>query len=107
VEYGSDHLACPILIQPPEHILGSEEQEAGFMAAETVSDILDEVVPVATRGKKTSEFHMVSGCNAVDGTEYENAWITRSTHNCLPLKPEREVRATVIFKRDTCQSQTK
>ena len=78
-----------------------------MMASETVTDVLDEVVPVATRGKKTGEFHMVSGCNVVDSTEYENVWITRSTHNCLPVKPEREVRATVIFKRDTCRSQSK
>jgi hypothetical protein len=107
VEYGSDRLACQILIQPPEHILSSQEQKARFMASETVTDILDEVVPLTTRGKKTGDFHMVSGCNAVDSTEYENVWITRSTHNCLPLKPEREVRATVIFKRATCPSQTK
>jgi len=107
VEYGSDRLACQILIQPPEHILSSQEEEARFMASETVTEILDEVVPVGTRGKKTGEFHMVSGCNAVDLTEHENASIARSTHNCLPLKPEREVRATVIFKRDTCRSQSK
>jgi len=106
VEYGSDRLACQILIQPPEHILSSQEQEARFMASETVTDILDEVVPLATRGKKNYEFHKVSGCNAFDGTEYENVRITRSIHTCLPLKPEREVRATVIFKRDTCRSQT-
>jgi hypothetical protein len=40
---------------------------------------------------------MVGGCNEIDLTD-ENALIVRSTHNCLPLKPEREVRATVIFK---------
>lgn len=107
VEYGSDRLACQLLIEPPEHILSSHEQEARFMASETVSDILDEAVPPTTRGKKTGEFHMVSGCNGIDSTEYENVWITRSTHNCLPLKPEREVRATVIFKRATCPSQAK
>ena len=107
VEYGSDHVACQILIQPSQQILSSQEEEARFMASETVTEILDEVVPVGTRGKKTGEFHMVSGCNAVDLTEHENASIARSTHNCLPLKPEREVRATVIFKRDTCRSQSK
>jgi len=107
VEYGSDRLACQILIEPPERILSSQEQEARFMASETVTNVLDEVVPPATRGQKTSDFHMVSGCNAVDSTEDENLWITRSTHNCLPLRPQREVRATVIFKRDTCRNQAK
>ncbi len=76
------------------------------MSSEAVTDILEEVVPVRTRGKETNHFHMVSGCNEVDGTEYENVSITRSTHNCLPLKPQRES-AMVNFKRDICKSQFK
>jgi hypothetical protein len=115
VEYGSDRLARQILIQPPEHILISQEQEARFMPPETVTNVLDEVVPLAMRGKKTAEFHMVSGCNAVDGTEYENARITRSTHNCLPLKPEHETqlrehpkipRSGISLRRGDCYAKT-
>jgi hypothetical protein len=77
------------------------------MSSDMVSDILEEVVPMATRGKETSDFHMVSGCNNFDVTEYDNLSLTRSTHNCLPLKPEREMRASVLFKRDVCRSQPK
>jgi len=104
VEYGSDHLACNMLIQPPEPLLSRQEEQT-FMRSETVTDILEEVVPVATRGQEKYQFHMVSGCNNIDGTEYENMSITRSTHNCLPLEPERETSATVIFRRDICRSQ--
>jgi hypothetical protein len=104
VEYGSDHLACQMLIQPPQHLLNGQEEQT-FMRSETVTEILEEVVPVAARGLEKYDFHMVSGCNNIDGTEYENMSITRSTNNCLPLKPEREVRAQVIFRRDVCRSQ--
>ena len=107
VEYGSDRLACQILIQPSRQILSSQEEEARFMSSEMVTDILEEVVPVATRGKETGDFHMVSGCNNFDVTEYENVSLTRSIHNCLPLTPQREMRATVTFKRDVCRSQPK
>jgi hypothetical protein len=106
VEYGSDRLACRILIEPPQQLL-SHDEEARFMSSETVTGILEEVVPVATRGKETRRVHSVSGCNEFDVTEYENLSIARSTHNCLPLKPERETRATVIFKRDICRTQSK
>ena len=105
VEYGSDHLACQMLIQPPEPLLSRQEEQTRFMSSEVVTDILEEIVPVATRGQEKNKFHMVSGCNNVDGTEYENVWITLSTNNCLPLKPEREVRTSVIFERDVCRSQ--
>jgi hypothetical protein len=77
------------------------------MSSETVADILEEVVPVGTRGKKMGDLHTVSGCNEIELTQYEKVSITRSTHNCLPLKPEREMRATVTFKRVVCQSQSK
>ena len=107
VEFGSDHLACQMLIQPSQQLLSSQEEQTVFMSSETDSDILEEIAPIGTRGKETGQSHMVSGCNNIDGTEYENFWITRSTHNCLPLKPEREMRATVTFKRDICQSRTK
>jgi hypothetical protein len=46
VEYGSDHLACRILIQPSQELLNQEE-EAQFMSSETVTDILEEAVPLA------------------------------------------------------------
>lgn len=105
VEYGFDHAACQMSIQPPEHLLSIQEEKTRFMSSEAVTDILEEMVPAGTRGKETTEFHMVSGCNNIDGTEYENVTVVRSTHNCLPLKLEREVRATVSFKRDVCRSQ--
>jgi hypothetical protein len=94
-----------VLVQPPEHILDSQDKKARFMSSETVTEILDDVVPLSTLGKELNDIHMVSGWNESELIEYENVSVGRSTHNCLPLKPEREMRATVMFKRDTCRSQ--
>jgi hypothetical protein len=104
VEYGSDHVACQIVLKPTKHTIGRQD-EAQFMSSATVTEILDEVVPATARGKKLNEGYVNRGCNEIDFTEYENVSISRSTHNCLPLKPEREMSATVTFKRDVCRSQ--
>jgi hypothetical protein len=107
VEYGSDRLACEILIEPLQPLLHQDDQ-AQFMSSETVTDILEEVVPERIRGKQTlAGLHTASGCSEAVFYDYENLSIARSTNNCLPLKPERETRASVIFKRDSCRSQHK
>ena len=49
VEYGSDHLACQIVIEPPQPLIHQEEQTP-FMSSDGVSEILEEVAPVASRG---------------------------------------------------------
>jgi len=52
VEYGSDQLACQVLIEPPQSLIHQEEQ-ARLMSSEGASQVLEEVAPVATRGKKS------------------------------------------------------
>ena len=47
VEYGSDHLACQIVIQPPQPLIHQEEPTP-LMSSEGVSEILEEVAPVAS-----------------------------------------------------------
>jgi hypothetical protein len=106
VEYGPDHLACSALIDPPQP-LTSSEGHLPLMSSEAVTEILEEIVPAHVRGNETGESITMSGCNEFQIVAYQNATITRSTHNCLPLKPEREMRATVAFKRDICPKQTK
>ncbi len=106
VEYGSDHLACNALIDPPQPLI-EKENDALLMSPEAVTEILEEVAPGSMRGKETSKTITMAGCNEFQIVEYENVTITRSSHNCLPLKPEREMRATVAFKRDICSKQNK
>jgi hypothetical protein len=50
VEYGSDHLVCYALIEPPQPLIYAEDQ-VRLMPSEAVTEVLEEIVPVATRGK--------------------------------------------------------
>jgi hypothetical protein len=60
VEYGSDHLACYALIDPPQPLFYSEDQ-VPLMSSTGVSKILEEVAPVVERGKQISTSLTVSG----------------------------------------------
>ena len=106
VEFGSDGLACQELLEPPQPLLHGEEP-ASFMSSDAVTEVLEEIAPAGLRGKETSKRITMSGCNKFEVVEYENLSITRSTHNCVPSSPNRDMRATVIFKRDACQTQRK
>jgi hypothetical protein len=103
VEYGSDDLACYAMIEPPQPLI-YRENDAPLMAPEAVTEVLEEVAPASMRGKETGKTITMAGCNEFQVIDYENITVTRSTRNCLPLKPEREMRATVAFKRDNCST---
>lgn len=51
VEYGSDHLACNALIEPPLPLTYTEER-VPLMSLDIVSRVLEEVAPVAIEGKR-------------------------------------------------------
>ena len=101
VQYGSDHLVCQALIAPPESLIHQEEQ-ASLMSSEGVSEVLEEVAPVALRGKQINEGSFQSGCNVGRFTEYENVWIMRATHECDPSSKEQDASTSITFKRDIC-----
>jgi hypothetical protein len=102
VDYGSDHLACQALIEPPQSLIHQDEQ-ARFMSSEGVSEVLEEVAPVAIRGKEINALTHQSGCNVVHMTDYENVFIMRSTHTCDDTSSlDQEVRTAITFKRDIC-----
>jgi hypothetical protein len=83
VEYGSDHVACRALIEPHRSLVRQEEQ-APLMSSEGVSEVLEEVAPIATRGKEIGQSTLQSGCNVTRMTDYENVFVMRSTHTCDP-----------------------
>jgi hypothetical protein len=93
VEYGYDHLACSALIEPPQPLIYAEN-DVLFMSPEAVTEILEQVAPANMRGKETGKTITMAGCKEFQIVEYENTTITLSTHNCLPLKPAREMRAS-------------
>jgi hypothetical protein len=77
------------------------------MSSEEVSKIVEEIAPEHVRGKELSRSITNGGCNQFAVVEYENVVVARSSHNCLPLQPDREIRATVSFKRAACPSLAK
>jgi len=106
VEYGSDHLACYALIEPPQPLTYTDEH-VSLMPSDTVTEVLEEIVPVAMRGKETNTLIHVSGCNVARMTDYENVFIMRSTHTCDASSPNHDVHTAITFKRDICPKQTK
>jgi hypothetical protein len=62
IQYGSDHLACQILIEPPQP-LPYTESDVPLMSSEAVTEILEEVAPANLRGNKTDRIITMRGCN--------------------------------------------
>jgi hypothetical protein len=101
VEYGSDGLACQIVIERKQSLLHDKQAEK-YMKPEAASKLIEEIVPPAIRGHEVNTFLESMGCAQGRHQEYENVWITHYSDVCVPLKPERESRATVVFKRQAC-----
>lgn len=101
VQYGSDGVACQIVIERKQPLLRNE-QVLNYMEAEKVSEIIDELVPPANRGRSINSILESTGCAEGRIEEYENVWIARHSDVCVPLKRERESTATVAFKRQSC-----
>ena len=101
VEYGSDHLACQLVIEPPQTLIHQEEQTQ-LMSSEDVSEILEEVAPVASRGNVISRNSFQASCGVGNLTDYENVTIMRGMSACESSNPNRDSRTQIIFKRDAC-----
>jgi hypothetical protein len=106
VEFGLDRLACQALLEPPQPLLHRQEK-ASFMSSDAVTEVLEEIAPASMRGNETGRSMTMSGCNKIEIAEYANVSIMRSTHNCVPSSPDRDMQATVTFKRDACRAQRK
>jgi len=101
VEYGSDYLACQITMEPPQPLVPGEER-IQFMSSEGVSELLEEVVPVAMRGNVISRSSFQSSCGVGYFTDYENISIMRGMSACRYSSPEHDSKTQIIFKRDVC-----
>ena len=100
-EYGSDHFACQIVIEPPQPLIHQEEQTQ-FMSSEGVSEIVEEVAPVASRGNVIGRSSFQSSCGVGNLTDYDNVSIIRGMSACESSNPNHDSRTQIIFKRDAC-----
>jgi hypothetical protein len=101
VEYGSDRLACEMIIEPPQSLIHQEDQTR-LMSSEAVSEVLEEVAPVATRGNVISRGSFQSSCAVGYITDYENVSIMRGMSECKSSSPDHDSRTQIIFKRGIC-----
>ena len=106
VEYGSDGLACEMLIEPPLPLFHGDQQTL-YMSSDEVTSVVDEVVPISVRGLQIGNFIQEMGRNRYELTKYENVSIGRSTDTGVPQKAEHEMRVNIIFNRDVCRVQSK
>jgi hypothetical protein len=103
VGYGADRRACLLDIEPRKDFLQDMVAEE-TLSMDTVTSVLDEVVPPYTRGKETlPPFSAMASTSCNSGftwADYENVEITLSYTSCV--KPIGVHRATVNFKRTAC-----
>src|SRR6266480_837535 len=79
VEYGTDGLACQIVIerkQPLRHT----EQPRKYMSPEAVGELVDLIVPLANRGHEINTILESMGCAEQRTVEYENVWISHASY---------------------------
>ena len=102
VEYGSDQQACEMRIEPTEPLIHSFPHNDVVMPEADVTKVLDEVVPISSRGKLIKTGGFQASCGVGNLTEYENVSIMRATTACSRSSPNKDVGTTVVFKRDIC-----
>ena len=96
VQYGSDHRACHILIEPvdPRNRLAPSKE---------VSELIDSLAPIAMRGVQTFSGEMrSSACGGVVFQHYENIQINRVPNFCELGHPDTDRQATINFLREAC-----
>jgi hypothetical protein len=106
VQYGADHLACQVLIQPyqtlvHDHLSGNPHFPPQYMPAKDVDEIVEEFAPDAMRGKEIGGGGFQASCGIGEFQDYENVQIIKTISACMLPKPN-QLGAEVLFKRDTC-----
>lgn len=103
VAYDTDQAACRMVVEPTRSIIPRDEP-AEYMLPEVVTDIIEETLPEADRGKPLRRVVTKSGCNEFETMDYENVTVTRFRHNCDLPKPEIEGATTVTRKNPACSN---
>jgi hypothetical protein len=105
VQYGADHLACQIQIEPYQSLVHQDAQPPHIptvMPSKDVSEILEELAPVTTRGKELGQGSFQASCGGGQVNEYENVMILRTILACAPPSTDDDIGVSIVFKRDIC-----
>jgi hypothetical protein len=107
VEYGSDSLACQIVIRASQSLPRTTEPDR-LISVDTVEEILNEVVPPGVRGAKIRDEGGFQSSNTYQvGASYEHVTTMHVRHDCGLLQPNCESSATVTFERVVCENPSK
>jgi len=98
--YADDRTACEMLIEPKHSIQLRDDKEQS-MATDTVSKIIDELIPESERGLLLNRMIENMGASEHQVAEYENVTISRSFVRYLPSDHD-EKSATVVRKDGQC-----
>ena len=103
VEYGTDRAACQILIAP-RRLLVEVQSPDTLMSSPGVSHVLQELLPLATRGRQVNSSSIEVEGNTLLKTDYEMLSIRRicSSQSCISSNENQDLRTLVVFKRDAC-----
>ena len=103
VDYGPDRIACQLLIAPAQALV-ELQTPIPPMSSKGVSDVLQEMLPVATRGKQINSDTVEVQSATLLKTDYENVSIRRfcSSPSRVSSSETQDLRTLVVFKRATC-----
>lgn len=99
--YAGDRTACEMVIEPIRSMIPRGES-AMHTRPEVVTEIIDEVLSEASRGKLLLGVVTESGCNDLETEDYENVTLHRFRHRCRLPNPEIEGQATIARKNTSC-----
>ena len=103
VEYGPDRMACELLIGRKQSLIRWQSADTPI-SSKVVSALLQELVPVAERGKQLSS----TSADIVDkvqlNIDYENVSIRRQcfTPSCVSSDQNQDLRTLIVFRRGVC-----
>jgi hypothetical protein len=108
VQYGSDRKACQFLIAPAQSLVEVRTPTLP-MSSPIVSEVLQELLPVAIRGKQTNSNTVQNATGALMKTDYENFSIRRfcSSQSCISSDANEDLRTLVVFNGDFCPTRVK
>jgi hypothetical protein len=104
VQYGPGRVACDLLIGHAQSLIQRDRQPPPPVSSPAVSDLLQELVPVAMRGKEITTDTSTIGSNTLLTTEYETVSIRRecTSQSCTSSSQNQDIRSLVVFKRSAC-----
>ena len=108
VEYGPDRLACEVSIGHKQSLL-ERQSPPPPISSRVVTELLQQLVPVAARGKQISSNSVQIEDNVQLKTDYDNVSIRRlcSAPSCLASDQDQDLRTLIVFNRSACTSHFK